>query len=295
MQTEEIRREIRHRKQQPKPLRGGYHMAGFGGMGIGIGVGIGPSGQGVTPPPGSSGGPVDPLTIVTSRTALFGFSADIGAPVEAAGGVADDVSTWTDQSANAYTATQATEANRPTLITAALNTHNVLRFTKASTQRLVVGTLDLPAPGTTPIFICGAFKLNTFTTNDSIFGGNGSTTMRLLCTTTSMRCNNGANGNLVAVTAGVWYWFETYWANSATDDYLRIGLNTSASGATFGNNNPAAGVLTIGAQQTAGSNPADITLACMFAWSGGVPTELTTAVTGVRAWATGYYGGTLVI
>lgn len=293
-QTDQGRFEIRKRgERKPRPLRGGYHFAGLGG-GLGIGITIGSSGVGATPPPGSTGGPVDPLTIATGATPQWGFSADVG--TSEAGGVGTGVDTWTDQGGSGFTATQATQANRPTIVSSALNTHKALHFTKASAQRLTIGTWNAPAPGTTPTFICGVMRLTTLAGNDSPFGGGASTTMRMLGGgATSLRLNGGANGSTVTVATGTWYWFEAYFANSTTTDYIRVGLNQAVqAGTSLGNNDPAAGAFTFGAQQSAGTNPADFDLCCVFAFNA-IPTNLTTPTTGIRAWATGYYSGTLVI
>ena len=76
---------------------------------------------------GAYSGVVDPpLTGLLAR-----YRADLGV-TEGAGGVTD----WADQSGNGYTLSQATEANRPALVTGVINGQSVIRFTLANADHL---------------------------------------------------------------------------------------------------------------------------------------------------------------
>jgi hypothetical protein len=298
MQTEQVQRELLNaRKRASRAEREwlererarrsggchGYRAAGLGGAGIAIGIGIGAgSGAGSTPSGGSSGGPTDPLTIVTSVSCLAFFSADLGRT--ASGGA---VSAWADQSGAGLSATQATGSAQPTENATGLNTHYTLRFTKANVQRLVIGTLNLAAPGTTPSFFWGVVKPVTVTTSDTIFAGGGSTFTRLFESTGLVRASNGVSGGTLTFTAGTWYRYELLFNNSAANDYLKVGSSTTGTGTALGNNDPAAGAITIGAQQSAGTNPGDFELACWGVWNG-KPSGA--ELISLNSWVTGYYG-----
>lgn len=295
MNVEQVQRDLLRRREGARRAehewirrsggRHGYRAAGMGGIGLGIGIGIGAhSGAGSTPGGGSSGGPTDPLTIVTSVTALAFFTADLG--VTQSGG---SVSDWAGQAAGLH-AVQGTTANMPTVVASGLNTHTTLRFTKANTQRLVIGTLNLPAPGTTPSFFWGVVKPVTVTTNDTVFAGGASTTTRLFEATGQVKASNGVTGAAVTFTAGTWYRYELLFANSASADYLKVGASSTGTGTAWGNNDPAAGAITIGAQATGGTNPADFELACFGIWNG-KPSGA--ELSALDAWVTGYYGGTV--
>jgi len=215
---------------------------------------------------------------------VFFLIADLGVTI------ATGVSHWVDRTANAFDAVQATTTAQPALQSAALNGRNTI-LADGVDDRLVVGTMDLPAPGTTPTWFWGVFNEPTDLGSATLFGGGSSTLMRIFRSSlTQMRCSNGVSGTQVTRVVNTWYRFEALFANSATSDYLKIGSTDSGVGTATGNNNPAAGAFTLFAQQTAGNSPGNFNLACLGAWSGN-PTAAEKAL--LSAWVTGYYGASV--
>jgi hypothetical protein len=75
----------------------------------------------------ASAAPSPPLTGLAAW-----YRADLGVTEAGTG-----VSQWNDQSGNGHHVVQATDANRPALVTGVINAHPVIRFTRANTDRLV--------------------------------------------------------------------------------------------------------------------------------------------------------------
>lgn len=290
MQTEIVRREIRHRRQQPKPkpLRGGYHMAG---MSVGIGIGLGSSGAGVTPPPGSSGGPTDPLTIITSKTWLTFISADIGVT-----SASSRISKINDQSGANKHAIQATGGAQPLLNVSSLNTHNSWTNVSSRADRLAfndTSALDLPAPGTTPTWMFGVMRMLVDTSGQSFWGATNTTTMRCLRgAALQYRQNNGTNGGLAgAIAVNSWYLVRALYSN-AVGDYLKFGNVTVGTGTATGNNDPASGAFTLGSGTAAGATASDTEWAC-FGICNGDPSGA--EQTALISWVTGYYSNLVIV
>jgi hypothetical protein len=236
---------------------------------------------------GGGPAPTDPLSIVTSVPVLAYFVADLGVTI------GTGVSAWADQGPSAYSAVQATGTAQPLLQTAALGGSNTILFDGVD-DRLVVGTLDLPAPGTTPTFLFFVARRVTGAINVSMFGGGGSTTMRLFRGGADLiRMNNGTSGPTVTMVAGgPFYRGEALYANSATVDYLKIGTVNSGVGTATGNNDAGAGQYTIGAQQLAGTNAGNDDIAVVML-CGGNPSAAEKAA--LDAWVTAYYNGVVVV
>lgn len=226
----------------------------------------------------SDGGglPTDPLTIISSRTPFWFFTADQGYVP----------GTWTDQSSGGFNATQSTGSKQPTLNTAALNTRNTLSFDGVD-DVLQLATWNPPAPGTTNMWFFMVFRQRTFTNGDSIFGGGNSSRVRLYQATTSPNLQAINTTNSTAVTTATlnsWFRGEVLF-NNATTDYLKVG-STSVTGINLGNTDIAVGAYTIGGTSTA-AGFADIEVACIGCWNG-EPTA--GEKTSLNSWVTSYYG-----
>lgn len=87
---------------------------------------LSPAGGGFFPSPEGGAPAWSPLDL----SPVFWVRSDLGITVTGSG-----VSTWADQSGNARDLTQITDAQRPPLVAASLNGHNVLRFL-GGTKRL---------------------------------------------------------------------------------------------------------------------------------------------------------------
>jgi len=94
------------------------------------------------------------------------------------------VTTWDDSSASAYSFTQATSGQKPTLQTAELNGHQAVRFATTSSQELV-STANVTIPATITFFIVskqvGTANLVAFGSDGAFFIHNGDGTIYPIC------------------------------------------------------------------------------------------------------------------
>lgn len=235
----------------------------------------------------STAGPTDPLTIVTSKTALFFITADAGITI------GTGVSQAADQSGAGKHATQGTGTAQPALQSAALNGRNTMLF-DGSNDCLNFATLDLPAPGTTPTWFFMVFRVTTWGSAKSIYGGGTTTAMRVNFQTSSpnIRAINTTGSSFnTGAPAGTWVRLENLF-NNATTDYLKLG-STSVTGVNTGNTDAASGAFTLGSHiNPTGANASAIEVACMGAWNG-KPTA--GELTSLDAWVTSYYGASVVV
>lgn len=180
--------------------------------------------SGAAPPPST------PATIMGANTLLW-VRADLGVTL----GVG--VSAWADQSGNGRDLTQSTGASQPAYTASDATLGNLPSITfDGADDYLANAAYNRPAPGTTPTFAWGVFKLATWTSGRHIFGRNSAGTLRVMMGGASpqLRGENGVNGALNgAATLGSWFRFECLFNNSTTD-YLKIG-GTSATGINCGN------------------------------------------------------------
>lgn len=229
-----------------------------------------------------------PLSIVTSVTNIFFLSADLGVTI------GTGVSLWENQGPTGATgdASQATGGSQPALQSAALNGKNTLLFDGAD-DFLLFAALDLPDPDITDIWFGFVFRQKTWTVNDSVYGANSTTALRLFQVTGSpaMRQNNGLAGNDNSGAAvDTWVRGEALYGSTAAD-YLKLG-STSSTPTSAGGNNPAAGVFTLGAHTTLGAGASHIEVATFAAWEGKPSAGELTAL---DAWVTSYYGAGVVV
>lgn len=182
----------------------------------------------------------DLTTIISSVPILRDWWAD--ANVSEAGGAGTGVSNWVDQ-VNAGSAAQATASLRVayTAADATLNNKGSLRG-DATDNYLQDAALNLPAPGTTNIWIWIIFKQRTWASGRYFFGCSATAyrleqiagvTPQLFAGMSSISSANGAG------TLNSWFRGEMLFTNS-TSDYLKIGA-TTVTGVNLGNTDPAAG------------------------------------------------------
>lgn len=148
-----------------------------------------------------------------------------------------------DQSAAAKHYSQAGATLQP-LIATGLNGKPSLSFD--GVNDVINSTLTLPAPGTTPTYLAGVWRLNNFA-GSAVLIGDPSTNMLIGCGGASPQ-QALFNGSLTGVTAalpiGTFGANEALFSNSAAD-FLQVGSGAAATGATAGN--AASGNRSIGA------------------------------------------------
>jgi hypothetical protein len=145
----------------------------------------------------------------------------------------------------AYTASDATLNNRATIRGDGVDDY------------LNDTALNLPAPGTTNIWIHIVFKPRTWTSGDHIFGCNVTAYRfgQLAGATPQHYFSNGTISAQISPTLNTWQRGEIFLSNS-TSDYLKIGA-TTVTGTNLGNTDPAAGFFLF-ARNVAGYADVDI-------------------------------------
>lgn len=174
-------------------------------------------------------------TLVSSVTCLRAWQADY--LVTSSGGL---VSAWADIK-NGFAASQATGSKQPILGTG-VNSRPKITFDGVD-DVLIDSVLDLPAPGTTPIFAWGIINQITWAASKAVWGAGSVGSVAQITGLTSTPnlvsyagvatgpLNNGAAlGSPVRV---------EQFHNNNTTDYLKLG-SVSVTGVNTGNGNPAA-------------------------------------------------------
>lgn len=228
-------------------------------------------------------GPLDPLSIITSKTPFFYLNADLGVTI------GTGVSAWADQSGNGNNFTQATGGKQPAYNATDSNFGSRGSVTGDGSDDFISTTWNPPAPGTTPIWFFAVFRQIGYTNGVYIMaGGNQILGIAQLGTSPQMKILNTtattANGGAVIGTATR---LEALFNNSTTD-YLKLG-STSTTGVNSGNGD--GGSYTLFARNT-GSGPSNSAIACVGAWNG-EPTSGEKALLG--AWVTSYYGSGVAV
>ena len=108
---------------------------------LGAGLGAG-SAQAQTPPP-------PPPVTAGMMVWLAADAVDPNDPTQVDG--SGRVQQWNDLSGNNHHASNATESQRPAYITSAMNGKPVLRFTEASSSKLLLGDLSASFWATPPV------------------------------------------------------------------------------------------------------------------------------------------------
>lgn len=186
-------------------------------------------------------------TILTDVTVLRDWFADNGVTI------GTGVSSWADFETGA-TATQATGTAQPaqTASDATLNNKGTIHWDGVD-DSLLDATLNLPAPGTTNIWIYGVCKQRTWTSGDH-FWGNSSTAYRfgqLAVASPQVFFSNGTISGSASPALNTWFRYEIF-LSASTSDYMKVGATTVNGGAGgFGNTDPAANFF-IGSRNAAG-------------------------------------------
>lgn len=174
--------------------------------------------------------------LVSSVPVLLAVQSDMGVTLNGS-----TVSAWADQSGNDNHFSQGTAAAQPTYAATALNGKPTITFDGSNDEMSSAGP-NLPAPGTTPTFLWGVFRQVSWTLNEIILAANSASSTLIFQSTATpqVAMSNGLNVNANSGAAvGSWVRFEALFTAS-TSDYLKLG-GTTVTGASAGNNDPAAG------------------------------------------------------
>lgn len=163
------------------------------------------------------------------------------------------------------------------------------------TSTMLMNTsVALAAPGTTPVFVWGVMRIDTWANNRVLFGGQGlqnAFLARLSTSTPQARAFNGSNGGLNGgATIGQWFRFEAYYSNSASD-YLKIGAS-SVTGTPFGNDSLSSGV-GAGMQILGGNTSFSASSVSTFFMTTGLPTAV--ELSNLSALTTSVFGGLVAV
>ncbi len=227
----------------------------------------------------------DPLTIITSTTPWFYLVGDLGITI------GTGISLWEDQSAANADASQGTGSAQPARNAAALNGHDTVLFDGGS-DVLNFASLDLMAPGTQNIWFWAVFRQVTWTTNDSLYGGNSTTVTRLRqggAGTPVLGATNGTTGpdNTGAI-VNTWTRLEHLFKNT-TGDYVKL-ASTTVTGTNTGNTNPAANAFCLGAHSTVAGGAGNTEWAAFGAWKA-EPTSPEKSE--LDSWVTSFFGASV--
>jgi hypothetical protein len=177
--------------------------------------------------------PVDLSVFFTPGTVLQSVQSDLGVTQGA-------TFTWSDQSGNGKHYTQSTAVKQPTL-TAGLNGYPGVLFTQdfgtPANSDVLVSSLNLPAPGTTPTWIGMVWRNITPSANGRPFCDNStgiSQTAYMYASDSNLGLFNGGPGPQSNFTLNNWECSEFYFSNSAAD-YIKRGSNAAVTGAGANN------------------------------------------------------------
>lgn len=225
----------------------------------------------------------DPLTIVTSHPWQFFYTAETGYAT----------GTWTDQTASALNATQATGANQPTLVTGTgPNGKNFLQF-DGTNDNLAIAGWNPNAPGTTNMWFFAVLRQNNWTNGRGLYGCSATTLCCLQNGTTPNLCGDNATAgpSTNGATVGSWCMLEQFF-NNATTDYTKAGGVDSGTGTNTGNTNAGTGTFRIGSA-AASSLYVQEDIVCFGCVVGGKPSS--TEITNLKNWVTSRYGAGVLV
>jgi hypothetical protein len=198
--------------------------------------------------------------------------------------------TWTlaDQSGNGKDAT-ATGAARPSVGTGVGGKPSLLNPHFAG--GMSCASLNLPAPGTTPWYMCMVAKVNSALGGERLCGAVSADNIGMLYvqTTPSYGMTNPSGGPATSgVAFGTFALIEAYFSNS-TSDFIKVGSSAQVTGTNSGNN---VGTGRIWMNTSGLTQGADME-GMMCAYLLGLPSSGTRAT--LRAAITSYYGGTVSV
>lgn len=159
------------------------------------------------------------------------IQTDIGVTL----GAGSTVTNWADiggQGLN-YSAVSA-----PTYGASNVNGFKSILFDSGSSN-VMSSALTLPAPGTTPTYVCLIFKPLTWANNNGIIGQNSTTGAHVIYqngsspATVAFNATNSLANNGAAL--GSWVMLEAQYTDTI-QDYLKIGSGAPVSGINTGNN-----------------------------------------------------------
>lgn len=94
------------------------------------------------------------------------------------------------------------------------------------------------APGTTPQWRAGLWRLNTWSNSAHFFGGTPALRQSFNCQTSTPNVvarNTTASAPIIPMTEGIWYFTQIFFANNIARDFIQIGP-TQSNGVLLGNN-----------------------------------------------------------
>lgn len=250
------------------PFRPG--PSAFECIGLGIGLGLGVSGV-------SAAGAASPQSILSGIP--MAWIVDMAQPGTLVSG---KVHTVPDQSGNGRDF-NALGADLTYSATGGPNSQPYCQ-SNGTNNYLKNAVYALPAPGTTPVFHYGIYRVDAWVANGAFHCGNIGTVLTITGsgTTPKYKAFNGTNSSDLSISIGSWLRVYCQFNNSASVDRLRIGSADTSTGTSFGNTAPTAGVfLLVG---TAYSR-----MSLCYAFDAlGVPS--TGQKTSLDAWATTRFG-----
>lgn len=158
-----------------------------------------------------------------------------------------DVISWAGRKATYPLTDLGNSAQRPSILTAELNGHDVVQF-NGTTDWLEAASLDRPSPATENTFYYAIARYDAYSSFDALLAGGTASTGNITIAASAtgplrLNQNNGAgvNANSGLSTTGTWGRIHALFAGGTNTDSLTI-KGTTVGPATAGNTNPGSGI-----------------------------------------------------
>jgi hypothetical protein len=225
----------------------------------------------------------NPFTILGATNVVAWWRSDLGITLN--GG---NVSAWADQSGNGHNLAQGTAGLQPAYdATGGPNGRPKLDFTG---DILVNSTLNLPAPGTTPVFFWLVVSQIDFSVNARLFGTGVNMAGMTQSSSGNVNHYNQTAANVTAFALATFKRAESYFSNS-TSDYNKVGSATT-TGTNAGNSDPSAQLVLGGFDAGGGPVVSANIRCCEFFITNALPSGA--QITALDAYATSLYGASMV-